>query len=83
MIPKIFLFAIKLGTFKGDMWFAIFLVVAILIFAWSKKKIVDARAALLFVIMIMILVFYQHPDLIWVTTGVYLFITFGKGMFKL
>lgn len=82
MFHSILLFTVQLGTLKGDMWLAAFLYFAIFIYSWAKGKLADARAAVLFAMIIMILIFYQHPDLVWLVIGFYLFSTYGKDMFK-
>jgi len=82
MLGSILLFTVELGTLKGDIWLALFLYFAITIYAWGKGKLADVRAAVLFALIIMILIFYQHPDLIWLVLGFYLFTTYGKEMFK-
>jgi len=82
MIDSVLLFVVELGTLKGDVWMAIFLYIAVFIFSWSKGQLGDVRAAIIYALVIMLLIFYEHPDLIWVALGIYLFTTYGKGMFK-
>ena len=82
-MDPILLFAVQLGTFRGDIWFALFLLFSVLIFSWAKGKLGDMRAAILFSLAMVILVFYQHPSALWAVVGVYVFWTYGKDMFKI
>ena len=70
------------GTFKGDVWLALFLYVSITVFAWAKGKLGSPEVAILYTIIMMFLVFYQHDVLIWMALGLYLYQTYGKEIFK-
>lgn len=72
---------VVLGTLSGDIWLALALYFAILVFGWAKGKLGDLKAAVIFVL-ILVLIILNHTDLIWVIVGVYLFITYGKQIFK-
>ncbi len=82
MFDSILLFTIELGSIRGDIWLALFLYFSVFIYTWAKGKLGDVRAAILFAVIIMILIFYQHPDLVWIVVGIYLFNTYGKEIFK-
>ncbi len=82
MLEKVLLAGVDLGTLNGDLWFGFFLLIAIFIFSWSKAKIGDLTAAIIFTVAIMMIVFYGHPDLLWLALGIYLFSVYGKEMFK-
>lgn len=75
------LLAVELGTTSGDLWYALFLCFGILTFAWAKGKIGDAKAALI-VTLLLALIFWNHPNFIWLFGGIFLYITFGKEIFK-
>lgn len=76
------LLVVEVGTFKGDIWLALFLYISIFLFAWVKGKIGSPEVAILYTIVIMFLVFYRHDVLIWVVLGIYLYQTYGKEIFK-
>ncbi len=77
----ILLFA-DIGTFKGDIWLALFLYISIFLFSWAKGKLGSPEVAILYTLIIMFLVFYQHDTLIWIVLAIYLYQTYGKEIFK-
>jgi len=77
------LFSVQLGTMSGDAWLAVFLYIAVFVFAWARKNLGDTRPAILFTLIIMTVIFAQHEIIIWVIAGIYLFSTYGKEVFKL
>ena len=72
----------EIGTFKGDIWLALFLYLSIFIFAWAKGKLGNPAIAGIYTIIIMFLIFYQHDVLIWIILGFYIYTTYGKEIFK-
>jgi len=72
----------EVGTLKGDIWLALFLYISVFLFAWAKGKMGNPAIAMLYTIIIMFLVFYQHDLLIWIVLGIYLYTTYGKEIFK-
>lgn len=79
MLP--ILMSIVLGTTKGDVWLALLLFLGITTFAWTKGKLGDAKAAIVFVL-IMGFIFINHTEFVWIVIGFYLFTTYGKQIFK-
>jgi hypothetical protein len=75
------LLEVVLGTTSGDVWFALFLLLAVLTYSWSKNKLGDAKIAVIFVLILAVIVL-NHTEFVWVIIGAYLFITYGKQIFK-
>lgn len=75
------LLEVVLGTTSGDIWFGLFLLLAILTYAWSKNKLGDAKTAIIFVLILAVIVL-NHTEFVWIIMGAYLFITYGKQIFK-
>jgi hypothetical protein len=72
---------IVFGTIKGDIWLALLLFLGILTYAWAKQKLGEASIAIAFVL-IMGAIFINHTEFVWIVIGGYLFITYGKQIFK-
>ncbi len=75
------LLEVVLGTISGDIWFGLFLFLAVMVYAWSKKELGDPKIAIIFVLILAVIVL-NHTEFVWVIIGAYLFITYGKQIFK-
>jgi len=72
---------VALGTTRGDIWLGLLLFIGIVTYAWAKGKLGDASTAVAFVLILGVIML-NHTEFVWIVVGGYLFITYGKQIFK-
>ena len=76
-----FLLQLNLGTLEQDLVVVLTLFYFLWIFSWGKKVLGSAKLAVLFALIVVYLVFFLHPELVWVPVIIFFVATFGSSMF--
>ena len=72
---------LAVNALAGDLVVVLTLFYFLWIFSWGKKVLGSAKLAVLFALIVTYLVFFLHPELVWVPIVIFFVATFGASMF--
>lgn len=76
-----FLLPIMASSLEQDLVVVLTLFYFLWIFSWGKKVLGSAKLAVLFALIITYLVFFLHPELVWIPVVIFFVATFGTTLF--
>jgi len=71
-----------LATLENNLVIVLSLFYLVWIFGWAKRNLGSSKLAVLFSVIVVYLTFFQFQELVWVPVAIFLFATFGKGIFE-
>jgi O-antigen ligase len=66
----------------SDLQTILALIYLVWIYGWAKNQLGSAKLAILFAVIVVYLVFFTHPDLIWLPVILFLVAFFGKNVIE-
>lgn len=76
-----FMLPLAANALEGDLVVVLTLFYFLWIFSWGKKVLGSAKLAVLFALIVTYLVFFLHPELVWLPVIIFFVATFGVSLF--